>query len=164
MIHILNKRTYDPVTHSPWIDGARIFYVGRPSVLGNPFYHERAGRAYLGLTAKVETREKAVQDFRKLLQVHEIAYKAGKDDAYLWNEVRRIANTISKAPNEDWALMCWCYPEACHADVISKAIIYVLEKDHGLTQCWCGHITNRMHYPGGNPEDGPGHMPSKEEA
>jgi hypothetical protein len=112
-IHILNKKTYNPVTQQPWIDETRIFYVGRPNILGNPFH--LADR----------TREEAVQKFRKSLHhCRDIRSAEGL-------ELERIARIIANDPGQDWGLMCWCAPEACHADVIKRAIEYVIKKESG---------------------------------
>lgn len=136
-IHVLNKRTYDPGTHPVFIDPTRIFYVGRPSVLGNPYFHaaavpcwEAGGQMFK--TTRVATREEAVRRFREYLKEQERISVEGGNSAFClgWEEVLDIAHLIAKDPGQEWGLMCWCAPEACHADVIKRAVEYLL-KDQG---------------------------------
>lgn len=132
-IHVLNKRTFNPITQQPWIDQARIIYVGRPTILGNPYYHEKAlaswsVNGYHILTEKVPTREDAVEKYRHWLHMHREMWRTIPDacETQVWREVLRIADLIKKEPQENWGLECWCAPEACHADVIKKAVEWVM--------------------------------------
>lgn len=69
-------------------------YVGRPSTWGNPFRIGRDG-----------TREECVQKFRSMLRAD---LESGHRE-----DVRRAIEALR---GKD--LVCWCAPEACHADVL----------------------------------------------
>jgi hypothetical protein len=134
-IHILNKKTYNPVTQQPWIDQARVIYVGRPSILGNPYYHEKAIPSwsvdgYLIVTTRVATREDAVQRYGSWLRMHLETWRTAPNAcaSQVWREILRIAELIKKEPDQEWGLMCWCSPDACHADVIKRAIEWILSR------------------------------------
>lgn len=79
-------------------------YIGRPSILGNPYTHisERHTRA----DKLVTTREEAIQKF------FEYAQDRMHDDAEFRDAVLECENKI---------LGCWCKskanPKACHGDV-----------------------------------------------
>lgn len=66
-------------------------YVGRPTQWGNPFRSGRDG-----------TREEVIAKFESLAHQHLVS----KPD---W-----------LAPLRGKDLLCWCFPEACHADVLLK--------------------------------------------
>lgn len=71
-------------------------YIGRESLWGNPFKIGEDG-----------TREEVIEKFR----------------LYLWEQIK--AGKISKeqlVELEDKRLGCFCAPQACHGDVIVKAI------------------------------------------
>lgn len=132
-IHVLNKKTYSPATHPVFIDPTRVIYVGRPTILGNPYYHEKALPAwsvngYHIMTEKVPTRGDAVEKYRHWLHMHREMWHTIPDacETQVWREILRIAELIRKEPQEDWGLVCWCAPEACHADVIKRAIEWVM--------------------------------------
>lgn len=79
-------------------------YVGRPSPLGNPFVLGRDGdRATViakykrWLRDKVEARDQPVLDELNKIR----AIRTGKGEVQL---------------------ICYCYPEECHADVIARVI------------------------------------------
>lgn len=74
-------------------------YVGRPTLLGNPFSH-------LGLSMakhKVATRQDAIDRF-KSYALKRLRIDPGFKSA--------IAGLYGKD------LVCWCYPLPCHADVL----------------------------------------------
>ncbi|MDE1766583.1 MAG: DUF4326 domain-containing protein [Thaumarchaeota archaeon] len=74
-------------------------YIGRPSLLGNPFTHVK----YSSIVEKnCETREESINKFEDYAKMN-----------------RRILDAIYKLP-EDAILGCWCKPLACHGDVIIK--------------------------------------------
>jgi hypothetical protein len=78
-------------------------YVGRPSVLGNPFAIGRDG-----------TRDEVIAKYRRWLW--EQVQQAGP---VLW-ELDRLAEKFIN--QRGLTLVCWCAPKACHADVIASAI------------------------------------------
>lgn len=66
-------------------------YVGRSTVWGNPYR-----------TSSKCSRTQAVAKFR----------------AYLMSRPELLAR--AKAELKGWDLVCWCAPEACHADVLLR--------------------------------------------
>jgi hypothetical protein len=103
-------------------EGARWFYVGRPSVLGNIF-SVHSNSKYPD-TVKVKTVEEAVSNYRKWLWE-----KIKSRDVAVLNEISRIKTA---AHEEDVVLLCWCVDEnrdgACHAYVIKSAIEWIDKK------------------------------------
>lgn len=91
MPRVLNKRT---AKASELRDAV---YVGRPSVYGNPYSH-RASK--IPGTILVKTREEAIARYRGMVESRPALVEAIK------NELR--------GKN----LVCWCAPEACHADFL----------------------------------------------
>ena len=93
MIRIENKRTYSGPGQ----------YVGRPSVLGNPFpMHTESSRT------------EVIEKYRKWLWA-----KIKRNNARVMAELNRLQ---AIADNGDLVLVCWCAPLPCHADVIKKCI------------------------------------------
>ncbi len=98
MITIENKRT----------NRGEGIYIGRAmpglpgSVLGNPFKIGRDG-----------TREESLVKYRRWLweQINL------KNEVYL--ELRRIAELTAHG---DIALLCWCAPKPCHAEIVKRAV------------------------------------------
>jgi hypothetical protein len=92
-ISVANKRT------NP--DGE---YIGRPSVLGNPFAIGRDG-----------TRDEVIAKYRTwlwpLLDEH--------NPSPALTEINRLTDLYDAG---DLTLVCWCAPQACHGDVLAQAI------------------------------------------
>ena len=96
-ISVLNKRSL-----SDALPGTTRVYVGRPSVLGNPF----------PMRSEAD-RERVVTQYRNWLRQQ---WKArGPARA----ELERLLEIAKAGPLE---LVCWCAPRACHADVIREAL------------------------------------------
>lgn len=76
-------------------------YVGRPSSLGNPFVIGKDG-----------TRADVVAKYRAWLEDR-------KDYPSVRKELSRLLAIAQKGPLE---LICWCAPQACHADVIKECL------------------------------------------
>ncbi len=108
MIEIVNKKVY----------AGEGVYIGRPSVLGNPFKIGTDG-----------SRERVIEKYRAWLRR---LYKLGRwqsknrptgmgacQPELLYQEIIRLAE-LSK--RQDIVLICWCHPEACHGDVLKDAI------------------------------------------
>lgn len=101
MIRVVNKR----YRHAPMANEVLV-YVGRPSVLGNPF--PMRGE---------EDRDHVVAQYRQWLDAQRRANSAA------WREVKRLA--ALSAEGKALALQCYCAPRKCHADVIKSAIEYI---------------------------------------
>lgn len=88
MIPVLNKKLdYHQIT-------SRSMYVGRPSVLGNPF-------PIVGQ----DTREDVIAMFEIYM--------------YLCLGIPEFEEALVQARQAD-ALVCWCKPQDCHADIIAE--------------------------------------------
>lgn len=102
MIHIANKKTHR---------GEGV-YVGRPTVLGNPFVIGKDG-----------DRAEVINKYRHWLW-KEMQNKRGQVYAALQNLTRT-------ARNGDLTLVCWCHPEPCHANVLRACVEYLLQTESG---------------------------------
>ena len=87
-------------------------YVGRPTVLGNPY------------TSREYTRPDAIARYRIWLrqqwQRHGEVYAALLQLARLYTA------------HEQLTLLCWCAPQRCHAEVIREAVLGIVQ--HGLVE------------------------------
>ena len=98
---VVNKKAHRPT--------AQDRYIGRPSVLGNPFSHLSGTLAQ----HKVATRAEAVEAYTQWL-VNKV--KVERDPVIL---------AALRAIPEDAHLVCWCKPQACHGDIIVKACAWL---------------------------------------
>lgn len=85
-------------------------YVGRPSVLGNPFSHQKDTLAEF----QVATREDAIACYEEWLRG-----RLEEKDPFVCGEMNRLYRI---AKRRDLTLLCWCAPSPCHADVIRKIL------------------------------------------
>ena len=97
-ISVLSRRT----TLSDPLPGTARVYVGRPSILGNPFAMHRESE-----------RAQVVRQYRGWLRQH--YSEQGPERA----ELERLLQLAQDGPLE---LVCYCAPRACHADVIAEAL------------------------------------------
>ena len=102
MIQVVNKYAGIP-------SGGHREYIGRPSVLGNPYK--------IGIDGD---RAQVIQKFREHLD------EVLKDPEH--PVTRRISQLAIIARNGDLFLICFCAPQSCHGDVIKEAI----ERMNGL--------------------------------
>jgi hypothetical protein len=84
-MRVVNKRTHAPTPQD--------VYIGRPSILGNPFVIGKDG-----------SRGEVIAKYARY------AY-----ERYLIDPA--FANAINTIPM-DANLVCWCAPEHCHGDVV----------------------------------------------
>lgn len=84
-----------------------IVYIGRPSVLGNPY----------PMNSENE-RNTVIEKYRKWLGGQ---YNSGT--GAVRKELEALAKRVRNG--ENIALECWCAPCKCHGDVIVKAIEYI---------------------------------------
>jgi hypothetical protein len=100
MIKVVNKRTYP----------GNGIYIGRPTVLGNPFTHK------FGTQARfiVASREDAVKKYDAYIR------EAYRDNS----SVRAAIDDLVKRYllTGELILVCWCAPKACHGDVLAKLV------------------------------------------
>ncbi len=93
MIHVVNRKTYR---------GASV-YIGRPSVLGNPFIIGREG-----------DRDEVIRRYRRWLW-QELQRGTGP----VWDELQRLCELARQG---DLVLGCWCAPQRCHGEVIHASL------------------------------------------
>lgn len=86
-----------------------IVYIGRPSVLGNPFtMRDESQRASVIARYKTWLEQRYLDDPAVHAELHALAARA-------------------KA-GEQLALQCWCAPAACHGDVIINALRWIIRQ------------------------------------
>lgn len=101
-INIHNKRISDP------IEG---IYIGRPSVLGNPFSHLKGTLAEYSVDSRDEAVDKYELWLRNDLKTNQIVIK----------EMKKLYKKF--LDDGCLNLVCWCHPARCHGDVIKKLIL-----------------------------------------
>jgi len=98
-VHIVNVKTFK----------GPHYYVGRPSPLGNPFTIQEHGRT------------EALRRYKEWLNLQ-----------YVTNNQRVIARLHSLAKDlknmGSITLSCWCAPQDCHATLIGKALITLINR------------------------------------
>lgn len=99
MILILNKKY---VKDSSRYNGETV-YIGRPSVLGNPFVIGKDGN-----------RAEVIEKYKLWLRER---WTTGGD---VKKELIRLAKKHKAGENLN--LLCWCHPMPCHGEVIKDAI------------------------------------------
>lgn len=104
MIYVYN-RTKE--TH----EGPNNYYIGRPSILGNPYSHIK-GETLASFVVK--TREEAIDQYNHYFDVMyngNIQFKKMIDEIY-----EKYKNGI------DVYLECYCNPLRCHGDIIKEKL------------------------------------------
>lgn len=100
MITVVNRKTYR----------GECIYIGRPSLLGNPFVIGRDG-----------SREEVIRKYRR----------------WLWNEIRRGVGPVFEelhrlahlAQECELVIGCWCVPQSCHGSVIKACLEWLNSSD-----------------------------------
>ena len=101
-IKVVNQRTLSE--ELGWVD----VYIGRPSVLGNPFFLK-----------KEADRSLVIEKYRQWL------WEQLKLRGEVFLELQRIAGLITSG--HQVRLVCHCAPRACHGDIVLKAVRWLLE-------------------------------------
>lgn len=104
-MQVVNKRFHTPTD--------RDIYIGRGSVLGNPYSHLESKYD----TFKVDTREMAVKAYKEYLKLFM--------DLPIDSEISRTIKQLAEEDkDEEIILVCFCkHPKrevACHGDVIKE--------------------------------------------
>ena len=94
-------------------------YIGRPSVLGNPYTHIKNKKTLAKFV--VSTREESIKKYR------EYFYKHIEGSEYFRNELERIHKL---SINHDIYLICWCKPLSCHGDIIKEYLDILSERQY----------------------------------
>lgn len=110
MIKVVNKKTYIE-QGNPYENKQITFYIGRPSIFGNPYSHLFNTLAEY----KVDTREQAIEKYR------EYFYNRFRTDDQFKKEVMHLIHTYIY--HENLILICWCSPLSCHGDIIKDFIL-----------------------------------------
>lgn len=85
-------------------------YIGRPSIYGNPYSHKEGTLAKF----KVSTHTESVESYRPYFYE-----QLGNNRAF----IDAINSLIFKYKKErKLVLVCWCFPLACHGDIIKEYI------------------------------------------
>jgi hypothetical protein len=101
-IVVMNKKTYKGAGE----------YVGRPSVLGNPFSHIPTGTLAQFV---VKSRDEAVDKYGDWLK------EQWRVNPKVKAELIRLTKLAIK--NDGITLICWCAPQRCHCEKLAEAII-----------------------------------------
>lgn len=100
-IIVINKSLVMPAPE--WI------YIGRPSVLGNPYSHRN-----ISGTIRVGSLEESIEAYSNWLREE----FRKKRDVY-W-EIMRLVRAYQRY--KKLTLVCWCKPNPCHGDFLGNAI------------------------------------------
>lgn len=119
MIYIVNKKNIDK-SYATWKEDKQYIYIGRPSVLGNPFV--------IGLYTRYEAIQTYKQYANDILNNKVKPYTAEQTNKLI-NFKKAIDLLTEKAAIGDLYLVCYCAPNICHGDVIKKIIEERLRHD-----------------------------------
>jgi hypothetical protein len=113
MIYCYNCKVEDHTSHPNNV------YIGRGSVLGNPYTHDGKKSSLAKLSFK--TREEAINAYKLYFQVmyeNDLEFKLTIDQIY--NKYKN---------GEDIYLQCFCKPLECHGDFIKEFLEKKLIKE-----------------------------------
>lgn len=97
-IEVVNVKTFNKAESD-----RLLFYIGRPSYLGNPYK----------VTSKCSLDE-SLRLYRKWLLV-----QVRKRNSFVLVMLKRI---LKHALVEPVALVCWCKPAPCHGDILKEVL------------------------------------------
>ncbi len=106
MITVVNKKTHIPTEND--------VYIGRGSVLGNP-YTSIPDIKLTKASFKCETREESINKFYEY-----ILEKITNKDTLVCAELNRIWKLVKNGVFVN--LVCYCTPQLCHGNIIKKII------------------------------------------
>lgn len=104
MIKVYNCHTEDYTSHP------NNFYIGRGSILGNPFTHD--GKRSNLAKMSFKTREEAIEAYK-------LYFKAMMETDIKFQEAFNMIYDKYKN-GEDVYLQCFCKPLPCHGDFIAQ--------------------------------------------
>jgi hypothetical protein len=113
MIYVYNSHDEDH-TSEP-----NNFYIGRPSVLGNPFTHNGVRTSLATLSFK--TRDEAIEAYKKYFDK---MYGSDEEFTKAFDEIYEHYKN-----GEDIYLQCFCKPKPCHGDYIAEQLQRKLVKE-----------------------------------
>jgi hypothetical protein len=99
MILVVNKRTYTGQGE----------FIGRPSILGNPYSHLEKSKAEY----RVDSRQEAIE-----------CYETWFDAQLINSPVKQEFNRLVRIYKEkgELVLICYCAPYSCHGHFLSRRI------------------------------------------
>jgi len=103
MIKVINKK------NSPYVKGE---YIGRPSILGNPYTHLKTSK-FKDLIL-VKTRNQSVEFYDKWLE------ESLKNNVDVYLEFERLVDLYIQ--KSELNLICWCDPLPCHGHILREYI------------------------------------------
>ena len=104
MIRVVNNKTHKPTPDD--------FYIGRGSVMGNPYHHKESNHPQA--LYKVDTVEEAIDGYNKYLEYSHF------NDASINKVIKELVDR--ELDDKDTNLVCYCAPGKCHGDVIKKFV------------------------------------------
>lgn len=110
VINIVNKRYHQPTP----ID----VYIGRGSVLGNPYTSKPLSNTKA--LYQCESRTESIQAYKSYL-LNEIKNR-NMDIIYELMKIYKAANTTGVN------LVCYCAPKKCHGDVIKELLTFIYNR------------------------------------
>lgn len=113
MIYVYNSHDEDHTSEK------NNFYIGRPSILGNPFTYNGVKTSIAKLSFK--TREESIEAYGKYFDA---MYGKNEDFTKAFDEIYEHYKN-----GEDVYLQCFCKPKVCHGDVIADRLQRKLIKD-----------------------------------
>ena len=98
--------------HKEKHEGPDVYYIGRPSILGNPYTHIQDKKTRAEFI--VNTREEAVNAYEQYFH-------------YQYESDEKFSNLIDEIYHKHLNgahvyLGCFCKPEPCHGDIIAKKL------------------------------------------
>jgi len=110
MVRVVNKKTHKPTPND--------FYIGRGSVLGNPYYHVDTNHSQA--LFKLDTRDECVDAYERYFT------ESMDDNDEFSNTIKSLVDKCKRG--DDINLVCFCKPERCHGDVIREYLEETLWK------------------------------------
>ena len=111
-IRVYNKNTEEHY-------GPNVFYIGRGSVLGNPWTHIKDKKTLAKFVVK--DRDTAIDNYDHYFDVmygHDVNFTKAVDEIY-----------EKYKAGEDVYIGCWCAPLRCHGDVIAEKLTQRLVRE-----------------------------------
>lgn len=104
MIYVVNKKKHVPTDND--------VYIGRGSVLGNPFTHITTKETKASFVC--DTRDQAIESYKQYIND-----KIKQKDKEICDELNRIWKLAKEG---DINLVCYCYPKSCHGNHLKNII------------------------------------------
>lgn len=110
LIQVVNKSSHEETEYDQ--------YIGRPSILSNPYSHKKDSKHAKWI---VETRTEAIDSYEDYFE------KMLTDSRLFMKALEKLLNFFKK--HNKMYLVCFCKPKRCHGDVIKKYLIKRLRNE-----------------------------------